>query len=877
MDFTQRKLTKAEWDSIEVPLAPAEQYICDLITKGFHDVNLTQNRTKTLLQFMKIAFTPAIDQYLYDQYFRTTVSDLLDKYRGKVPLLKTLVLQPSSGLTTGLKKADLIRLQNTDRQLKEHTQTGVIFEFVLIDLLKKFLALAASKGAKGGKGAKDSGASGASGATSVGQVWIQPFFTLQALLRYHVDINQSLRTVLTDLLAPFGEQVSLPAVVARGYELLEKNDYLLKYADETLYEHQKQLFSICKQPNPKLLLYIAPTGTGKTLSPLGLSETKRIIFVCAARHVGLALAKAAISCQKKVAFAFGCHDAEDIRLHYFAAKEYTKNKKSGGIGKVDNTQGEKVEIIISDIQSYLPAMYYLLAFNAAADIILYWDEPTISLDYETHDFHAIIQKNWRDNLIPNVVLSSATLPQRAELGPTISDFKARFPQAVVHDIVSYDCKKTIPLVNREGYVEMPHYFSADYATILRVVAHCTEYKTLLRYLDLQEAIRFIQLVLPDIAASGNRTGQRLALDLHFPTLDTVTMGNIKLYYLTLLGSLDLARWPTVYATLVERRQKRQVSNIHIVTTDAHTLTDGPTIFLADDVHKMAQFYIQSANIAPITMHDMLTTIQHNNTINDKVRLMQKKYEDGTRGDEGKEKKMANDERLDPVMKKLKQDMETAYTQLRSIALNPVYVPNTRDHLYKYAPHAVGSTHAVGSASVGSASGNHLPFSSDISEEHVEQLMALDDVADTWKLLLLMGIGVFAGGAGASEAYSASSASGAQGASGTAGTSGAQGASGTGRYTEIMKKLAQEQKLYLIIASTDYIYGTNYQFCHGYIGKDLAQMSEEKCIQAMGRVGRNKLQQDYTIRFRDDALLGKLFLGADDKPEVRNMRKLFCNA
>ena len=90
----------------------------------------------------------------------------------------------------------------------------------------------------------------------------------------------------------------------------------------------------------------------------------------------------------------------------------------------------------------------------------------------------------------------------------------------------------------------------------------------------------------------------------------------------------------------------------------------------------------------------------------------------------------------------------------------------------------------------------------------------------------------------------------------------------------MKKLAQEQKLFLIIASTDYIYGTNYQFCHGYIGKDLAQMSEEKCIQAMGRVGRNKLQQDYSIRFRDNALLEKLFFGDNVKPEVVNMRRLF---
>ena len=30
-----------------------------------------------------------------------------------------------------------------------------------------------------------------------------------------------------------------------------------------------------------------PTGTGKTMSPLGLATKFRVIFVCAARHVGL--------------------------------------------------------------------------------------------------------------------------------------------------------------------------------------------------------------------------------------------------------------------------------------------------------------------------------------------------------------------------------------------------------------------------------------------------------------------------------------------------------------------------------------------------------------------------------------------------------------
>ena len=35
----------------------------------------------------------------------------------------------------------------------------------------------------------------------------------------------------------------------------------------------------------------------------------------------------------------------------------------------------------------------MLAFNEPNEIIWYWDEPTITLDYENHPFHEILQKN----------------------------------------------------------------------------------------------------------------------------------------------------------------------------------------------------------------------------------------------------------------------------------------------------------------------------------------------------------------------------------------------------------------------------------------------------------------------------------------------------
>jgi hypothetical protein len=56
-----------------------------------------------------------------------------------------------------------------------------------------------------------------------------------------------------------------------------------------------------------------------------------------------------------------------------------------------------------------------------------------------------------------------------------------------------------------------------------------------------------------------------------------------------------------------------------------------------------------------------------------------------------------------------------------------------------------------------------------------------------------------------------------------------------------------------------------------------ELTQEKIIQAMGRIGRNKIQQDYTVRFRDDEQISKLFTADAEKPEVVNMNRLFNSA
>ena len=96
------------------------------------------------------------------------------------------------------------------------------------------------------------------------------------------------------------------------------------------------------------------------------------------------------------------------------------------------------------------------------------------------------------------------------------------------------------------------------------------------------------------------------------------------------------------------------------------------------------------------------------------------------------------------------------------------------------------------------------------------------------------------------------------------------------YVEIIKQLAEEQRLFIIIASSDYIYGTNYPFCHGFIGKDLGNLTQQKIIQAMGRIGRNNIQQQYTVRFRDNNMIKKIFERQEYNIEAINLRRLFSS-
>jgi hypothetical protein len=815
-----------------------------------------------------------MDYYLYKTQFEPRITEMLASSRqGQTKYAKAV-----QEWTTSQKKMktkppssrDTIRINNTANTIQ--TNRNAIFEFVLLDFIKSIIS-----------------------PENETQRQKEPYYvySLISFKQYSIlKLNKYIMEIVDTLIAMFNPTgtEAIHSVFYNANECIERNHYLIKYEDAALYPHQEKLFKLFNTRKsreiPKLVLYMAPTGTGKTLSPLGLSHGYRVIFVCVARHVGLALAKSAISINKKVAFAFGCETASDIRLHYFSAVDYKINKRSGGIGKVDNSNGSKVEIMICDVASYITAMHYMLAFNNPEGIITYWDEPTITMDYDTHVLHETIHNNWKQNKIPKMVLSCATLPKPTEITSVIQDFQMRFmvmeeeteseivPE--IHNIDSYDCKKSISLLNKDGKAMLPHLLFSEYAEIIRCVRHCEQNKSLLRYFDVEEILKFIKYVF-----DNKYVADSLNVKSKFANVCDIQLRSIKLYYLEVLSSIEMDKWPIIFAQFakhahsklfLKRESKptdlrkihsyevlhstplssgggelRRVNSVvitekpavlysnglQITTNDAYTLTDGPTIFITEDVEKIGLFYIQQAKIPDSVLQNVLHKIEKNNEIQKLMEIIQKEIDDKetASGASDRDKKKADrDPTLNREVAKLMDKLDVLKSQIECVSLNPKYIPNTSQHQEVWIPLEYTKPHNL--------------FVPNIDQENVKDIMALN-VDNQKKLLLILGIGVF-------------------------------DLNTNIQYMEIMKQLAQEKRLFLIIASSDYIYGTNYQFSHGFIGKDLENMTQQKIIQAIGRIGRNNIQQDYTVRFRDNDILTKLFKQTQHNKEAVIMSQLFSS-
>jgi hypothetical protein len=841
--FHQSRLSKAEWESVEVPLPESEMEIVRLLLSDDDDT-LLRFRDPSLVSFMQLEKKDAaVHRFVFEKYFldpfsalKSTAMDVDMKSFWRYWCTRYEQEKKEEGKLVSLtwKKADEIRLKNAHSMLEynaSHCAESMVWTIctrglfqeasdrsTLRDLYTLHQILPHARVIPGFNPF----------VLQLAEEWfrvVQHFWEQMEPDDDEDEDDEEESTVVV------GQQLHV-ALLQNAQLILDRNMEWHRFRPQQLYVHQQSLFSLFRAPPPpSIVFYAAPTGTGKTKSPIGLVQYDYcVLFVCAARHIGLDVARTAIAARQKVGFAFGCESARDVRLHHFAATNPTRCPRSGRIVKCNDEDGSRVQLLISDVQSMKVAIEYLLhSGKDRARMIVFHDEPTISMEHADHPLHAPLQANWNVMVhhyqLPYIILSCATLPHpewwtgQSTLGS---------PYQVVR-IASHDTMKSITLVDTEGYVAMPHrmLFSPE------ELRHCVQFllaeETMFRYLDTQECARYLLDHEPEpdvwfsIASFDNRS--------------------LKERYLRVL----LLRQEGLPSPAVQPITKlfpfSSESGMLLTTQDAHTFQYGQSLILANNVDTIATFLVQQSHLPPTILSSLLAILDNNASLHRQMEPLRQSLDDLSMKEMDKERKMAKASDDDAVVIKLtsglalQQQLQRLELQLRIAQLDAVYVPNTLKHVFKYRPDMGSADHAA-------------LFSGHVSESEVNTFLHCpcdqpDKGDDHVRLLFLMGIGVLC------PAYPSS--------------------------VELVKQCMNRESLFMTLLSDDYIFGLNNQCAHLVLCKDLQFMTRSKVMQALGRVGRGEWKAQYTVRFRSNALLRTCFLPeeVEHNMELRNFNRLFA--
>ena len=222
MDLSQTKLTRSEWNNIEIP-TEKELEIIDIICKGYVNVNVRENKTLSIIQYLKIMPTDIINKYIFCVYLQNTFIELNKKY--------DFQYRTESFKKNKMKKADIIRFSNSDKQLSLNKKN--IFEYMILDHLTKMITDYKKNNI----------------------MWQLHYYTIHTLMRYNItNINPLFRDKIKTMLEIFEGEISITELINMADILVEKNHCLLKYADIQLYERKKNYLLFVKSTRSLFLI-----------------------------------------------------------------------------------------------------------------------------------------------------------------------------------------------------------------------------------------------------------------------------------------------------------------------------------------------------------------------------------------------------------------------------------------------------------------------------------------------------------------------------------------------------------------------------------------------------------------------------------------------
>ena len=769
---SQHKLTKAEWVWMEQAVPDKEKIILNMIKSSFHGTQIIYLQ-QTISSLVKLDHDEK-DFYIYTVLLKDLVDQLSKKYN--IPHIE--LTKPKKKLNT----ADTIRLTSQQKKVSEN------IEMTLIELVHKLLK-ELSKPKK--------------------ELYFYNICHLFKIYKLNCYIHQFVKSIIDK----YSETMDIIHFLENTERFIETNT-IFDYNPLQLYDHQKTLLSLFQDlSKPKLVFYRAPTSSGKTLTPIGLCESCKGIFLCPSRQVALSLAKSAVNVGRKVAFAFGCTTPEDVRLHYFSVNTYSNDK----FKRPNHSDGQKVELMFCDIKSYEIAMLYMTSFFDKNNMFIFYDEPTIKMNESYDELHDDVKRIWEINVIPNIILSSATLPNQDEIQPIIDRYISKY-SGEIHYIETYDETTNVSLLDTTGAVIMPHNVFKNITDVEKFIE--IHGKTHLKFLSVSECATFILYVCKNV----------FSMDFiieHFKLLQNISTNSIRELYYIVLRKIKKTDYTFILQNYESFKRTKKVDiGIELTTRHSCTLTYGPTMFICEDINKWVSYFVDNSGIHSSAFAELEKSISYNNDVIEKIVKKKQQLEDNTSKDEKNENKM-KEQRFDPNTKQLIQEIDKLELMLKQIQLNSLYIPNTREHFSKWSNKRFEDSNV---------------FTSRVEEKYVRKIMNIH-VHTNYKILLLMGIGIFNPNEILEE------------------------------YNDIMKELAEDKQLLFIISTSNFMYGTNYQFCHAIFAEELNNVTQEQIIQSIGRVGRKEKNKLFTFRFRDNSHITLLFV-KNNTIEADNMNLLF---
>ena len=816
MNFLQQtKLTKEEWGQLEQTIQNEnEVLILNMIRNGYNNVNETCQMHITLKNYLKL------DSKFDCEIFCNLIKDKLVSINKKNILnieKKIKQCEKPNKSKTKISNSDKIKLENSFKLLKNSLNENIIESKFLTEIQKYSKLLYKNKSIKHDKKC------------------LLHFVNINILYREFKDIiNERLSNIVSEIINNNIDNIDFHLII-KNISLFYEHNNIFDYKTLSLYQHQKDILNVFKKGknNPKFVFYCAPTSSGKTLTPIALSEKYKVIFICASKHIGLSLAKSSFNIKRKIGFAFGCNIEENIRLNYNAVNSYITTKYGKQIP--NHKDGTNVELMICDVLSYESAMNYMSEFHDINDIIFFWDEPTIGLDVKESNLHKVIQKNWNINIIPNIVFSCATLPKEEQVQDIISNAKMKFHNLEFTYIESVDQVSNIRLYDINGDIIIPHNHFDDYNKMIEFLNyHGTKYY---KFYDCNECAKF--LLFLDKEYSNNY------IQSNFCLLHDISTYKIKEVYISALLEIGHEKWKNVkdaYQMKKTNHGNKEHVGIDLTTKNACTLTNGPTLFISDNVENVCKYLLKKANLDINTINNIENKIEKNRTTLKILLQMKKDYEDKIESFKDCDNIMTN-MRFPPEVIELYNKIEKKQNELISLSLDNIYKPNTRTHYKKWnlQPDINYEESDV--------------FSASLNDEDIKEIVELYNIKTLYKLMMMMGIGVFSNNIMKEEENKNIQED-------------------NNKYIETMKGLAEQKSLYLIIANSDYIYGTNYQFSHCYLSKDMKTLTQEKIIQCIGRIGRQEKNKHFSFRFRTQEHIDTFYGVNENSIEAENMNRLF---